>query len=108
MRRTFHAATRQALRAGVLRQIDDGLLLPDEKTLCLPGKPPVVMRALGPRQLSEIPGSEIAQLIKKLDMPGAPAEMIKRGVLNSYGLVRLTARTSQYLDECPGYVPPTV
>ena len=103
MRRTFHAATRQALRTGVLQQLDDNMLVPDEKTLHIPGKPPVMMRDIGPRQLSDIPRSEVAELIKNLDLGGCPVDVIKRAVLNAYGLIRLTARTGQYLDECLSY-----
>ena len=103
MRRTFHAATRQALRSGVLQQLDEDMLVPDEKTLYIPGEPPVMMRVIGPRQLSDIPRSEVAELIKNLDLGGSPADVIKRAVLNAYGLIRLTARTGQYLDECLSY-----
>ena len=105
MRRTFHAATRQALRSGVLQQLDDNMLVPDEKTLHIPGKPPVMIRDIGPRQLSDIPRSEVAELIKNLDLGGSPVDVIKRAVLNAYGLIRLTARTGQYLDECLSYTP---
>jgi len=103
IRRTFHAATRQALGSGTLRQLDDWLLVQDEKTLYLPGSRPVVVREIGPRQLSDIPRSEVAEVIKNLDLQGAPADVIKRSVLNAYGLIRLTVRTSHYLDECLSY-----
>jgi hypothetical protein len=103
MRRTFHAATRQALRSGVLQQIDDEILVPDEKTLYIPGKPPILIREIGPRQLSDVPRSEVAELIKNLGLEGSPVDEIKRAVLNAYGLIRLTVRTSQYLDECLSY-----
>ena len=38
MRRTFFAATRQALRSGGLRQLDEDITAPDEKTLYIPGE----------------------------------------------------------------------
>ena len=107
MRRAFHAATQRALRASALRQLDDDILIPDEETLYLAGKLAVVVRELGPRQLSDIPRSEVAALIKQLGQAGAPIDEIKRAVLSAYGLIRLTARTSQYLDECLRYIPPT-
>ena len=53
-----------------------------------------------PRQLSDVPRSEVATLIKYLDLEDAADEAVKRAVLNAYGLIRLTAKTSQYLDEC--------
>jgi hypothetical protein len=102
-RRVFHAATLEALQAGDLRQLEDQIASLDEKTLYAPGKPSVLLRELGPRQLSDVPRSEVAKLIKYLGVQGAPDETVKRAVLSAYGLVRLTARTSQYLDECLSY-----
>jgi len=61
------------------------------------------VRELGPRQLSEVPRSEVAKLIRYLGLEGAPDDVVKRAVLGAYGLVRLSARTSQYLDECLSY-----
>jgi very-short-patch-repair endonuclease len=106
MRRTFHKATRKALRTGDIRQLDDNTVALDDKTLYLPGKPSVLLRELGPRQLLDVPRSEVAKLIKYLGLQDAPREEVKRAVLNAYGLVRLTARTSHYLDECLTYNSP--
>jgi hypothetical protein len=103
MWRAFHAATREALNGGSIRQFDDEIDALDEKTLYAPGKPTVIVRELGPRQLSDVPRSEVAKLIKYLGLEGAPDDVVKRAVLDAYGLVRLTARTSQYLDECLSY-----
>ena len=103
IRRSLLAATRQALRAGTVCGIDDGMPLGDEKTLYLPGTPPVLVRELGPRQLSDVPRSEVAALIDGLGLNDADPDVIKRAVLDSYGLVRLTAKTSAYLDECLNY-----
>jgi hypothetical protein len=66
-----------------------------------------VVRELGPRQLSDIPRSEVAALIGQLGLTGAPIDSIKRAVLDAYGLVRLTAKASQYLDECLDYLSST-
>ena len=90
IRRTFHKATRQALRKGELRQIDDGISALDQKTLYLPGKPSTLVRDLGSRQLWDVPRSEIAKLIKYLSRQGAADNMVKRAVLDAYGLVRLS------------------
>ena len=103
IRRTFHKATRQALRNGLIRQLDDEIAAFDEKTLYVPGKPSILVRELGPRQLSDVPRSEVAKLIKYLDLEDAADEVVKRAVLNAYGLIRLTEKTSQYLDECLSY-----
>ena len=106
MRRTFHKATRKALRTGDIRQLDDDTVALDDKTLYVPGKPSVLLRELGPRQLPDVPRSEVAKLIKYLGLQDAPPEEVKRAVLNAYGLIRLTARTSHYLDECLAYNSP--
>ena len=103
MRRMFHSATRQAIRSGAFQQLGDYLSAQDEKTIYIAGKPPVLVRELGPRQLSEVPRSEVSELIRHLDLEDAPDDVVKRAVLNAYGLVRLTERTSQYLDECLRY-----
>jgi hypothetical protein len=105
MRRLFHKATREALSAGDIRQLDDEITALDEKTLYAPGNPTVLVRELGPRQLSEVPRSEVAKLIRYLRLEDADDDVVKRAVLSAYGLVRLTARTSQYLDECLTYRP---
>ena len=60
----------------------------------LPDQPPVRVRELGPRTLDEVPLDEIAELVKLL--PGAPD--MKRAILNTYGLVRLTSRADEYLQ----------
>ncbi len=106
IRRTFHKATRQALRNGLIRQLDDEIAALDEKMLYVPdvpGKPSILVRELGPRQLSDVPRSEVAKLVKYLDLDDAADEAVKRAVLNACGLIRLTAKTSQYLDECLSY-----
>jgi hypothetical protein len=103
MRRTFHKATRRALREGQLRQLDDHITAQDKKTLYAPGKPSNLLRELGPRQLTDVPRSEVAKLIRYLDLENADQDVVKRAVLNAYGLVRLTAKASLYLDECLSY-----
>jgi very-short-patch-repair endonuclease len=90
IRRALYAATRKALRTGALDQLDDDLLLPYDKTLYAPGQPPVLLRELGTRQLSDVPRSEVAELIKVLSVEDASADEIKRAVLNAYRLIRLT------------------
>ena len=61
------------------------------------------MRDLGPRQLTDVPRSEVAKLIKYLSGQGAADDVIKRAVLDAYGLVQLSRKRSQYLDECLSY-----
>src|SRR3954453_6226793 len=65
----------------------------------LPDQPAVRLRELGPRSLDEVPLDEIAELVKLLRSTGgapAPTEL-KRAILNTYGLVRLTTRADEYL-----------
>ena len=64
IRRTFHKATRKALRNGRIRQLDDEIAVLEEKTLHVPGQPSILVRELGPRQLSDVPRSEVAKLIQ--------------------------------------------
>ncbi len=64
----------------------------------LPDRPPVVVRELGPRELIEVPLDEIAELMRRL----GPQPDLKRAVLNTYGLVRMTARAEEYLNRAEG------
>jgi AAA domain len=65
----------------------------------LPDQPAVRVRELGPRTLDEVPLDEIAELVKLLRAAQGttdPTEL-KRAILTTYGLVRLTARADEYL-----------
>jgi hypothetical protein len=65
----------------------------EDEVVRLPDTPAVVVRELGPRELIEVPLDEIAELMRRLgDQPD-----LKRAVLNTYGLMRMTARAEQYL-----------
>ena len=68
-----------------------------EDQLRLPDTPPVVVRELGPRELIEVPLDEIAELMRRLVAAGHPRDGLKRSVLTTYGLVRLTSRADEYL-----------
>ena len=69
-----------------------------EDQLRLPDTPPVVVRELGPRELIEVPLDEIAELMRRLLVAGHTRDDLKRSVLTSYGLVRLTSRADEYLE----------
>ncbi|MEO6496459.1 MAG: nuclear transport factor 2 family protein [Solirubrobacteraceae bacterium] len=60
------------------------------------GSPPVRLRELGPRTLEEVPVDEVAALMQRLREAGAID--LKRGVLDTYRLVRLTARADEFLE----------
>jgi dethiobiotin synthetase len=65
----------------------------------LPDQPAVRVRELGPRSLDEVPLDEIAELVKLIRGArgtGDPTEL-KRAILSTYGLVRLTSRADEYL-----------
>ncbi|HEX8123567.1 MAG TPA: hypothetical protein VF549_20115 [Solirubrobacteraceae bacterium] len=65
----------------------------EQEVVRLPDSPPVVVRELGSRELIEVPLEEIAELMRRL----GPQDDLKRAVLNTYGLMRMTARAEQYL-----------
>jgi len=54
------------------------------------------VRELGPRTLDEVPLDEVAELMERLTAAGA--NDLKRAVLDTYGLVRLTGRADEYLE----------
>jgi hypothetical protein len=103
MARRFQEATRIAVQDGLLRELGENVTEPGQKTLYVPGGPSVMVRALGPRALHDVPRSEIAKLIQYLRVDGAAPAVVKRAVLDAYGLIRMTAKTSRYLDECLSY-----
>jgi len=73
--------------------------------LRMPDSPAVHVRELGPRALEEVPLDEIAELMRRLrPSAGAGEEALKRAVLNTYGLVRLTARADEYLRLALGLI----
>ena len=67
--------------------------------LRLPDMPAVRPRTLGSRTLDEVPLDEIADLVTRLRASRGVAEptQLKRAVLRSYGLMRLTTRADDYL-----------
>lgn len=67
----------------------------DGEVLRPAGSPEVRVRELGPRQLDEVPLREVAELMRRLR--GAGAAELPRAVLDTYGLVRMTAKAEEYL-----------
>lgn len=65
----------------------------------MPDHPPVRVRELGPRDLDEVPLDEIAELMQRLRAAGHASDQagLKRAVLDTYGLKRLTAKADEYL-----------
>jgi hypothetical protein len=69
------------------------VVLDEDDVVRLPDTAAVVVRELGPRELIEVPLDEIAELMRRL----GPQDDLKRAVLDTYGLIRMTARAEQYL-----------
>jgi hypothetical protein len=100
--RLLNTLTANGVRTGQWLRVKDRLSNPPDATLYLPGHPPVVVRERGPRELAEIPRSEIRSLIDQLGLTTSDPG-VKRAVLRQLGFVRLTERTSDYLDQCLRY-----
>jgi hypothetical protein len=79
----------------------DATTIADDDVLRVAGTDPVRVRELGPRTLEEVPLNEVAALMRRLreSDPARPATDLKRAVLDAYGLIRMTARAEQYLDQ---------
>ena len=71
----------------------------DDDLVRLPDAPAVRVRELGPRVLEEVPLDEIAELMRRLRAARGltGGDELKRAALQTYGLVRLTARADEYL-----------
>ncbi|MET0862809.1 MAG: AAA domain-containing protein, partial [Nakamurella sp.] len=100
--RHFDALNVRGVRTGHWLRLKDRVSDPSGATLYAPDSPPVVLRQRGPRDLMEIPRSEIKTLMDALDLDANPAEL-KRAVLRELGFIRMTERTSEYLDQCLRY-----
>jgi hypothetical protein len=76
----------------------------DDDLVRMPDQPAVRVRELGPRTLEEVPLDEIAALMRRLrdERHASDEAELKRGVLATYGLVRLTQRADEYLGLAVG------
>jgi dethiobiotin synthetase len=85
-------------RRVVLTRRDD-IPWQDDDLVRLPDTPPIRVRELGPRTLEEVPLDEIAELARRLSAARRTTEAaeLKRAILQTYGLVRLTSRADEYL-----------
>ena len=100
--RVLNALTARGVRTGLWLRVKDRQSDPAEATLYSPDNLAVIVRERGPRELSEIPRSEIRTLVDLLGLtPNDPG--VKRAILNELGFVRLTERTKEYLDQCLRY-----
>jgi hypothetical protein len=89
------AAWRLKIQDRVVIAREGATTIDNSDVLRAAGTPPVLVRELGPRTLEEVPLDEVAALMRRLREGGA--QELKRAVLDTYGLVRLTARADEYL-----------
>jgi very-short-patch-repair endonuclease len=102
-RSAFNRAAHMAVSSRRLSQIRDATPGQSEKTLYLPTSPPVTLRELGPRDLYEVPPSEILALLQSLNLESAPLAETCRAVLDVYGLRKLTQKATAFIEECREY-----
>jgi hypothetical protein len=80
----------------------------DDEVLRPAGSPPVRVRELGPRALDEVPLAEVAALMDRLRAAGTGEDDLARAVLDTYGLVRMTAKAEAYLALARAWGAPPV
>ena len=91
------AAWRLKIQDRLVIDREGATTIENEDVLRAADTPPVRVRELGPRTLDEVPLEEVAELMRRLREAGAGE--LKRAVLDTYGLVRLTARADEYLGQ---------
>jgi hypothetical protein len=99
MKRILGDAMQAAIRTGRLARVADRAR-GEDITLFLPDTPAVLVRERGPRQLIEIPPTEVRALMDQLGINGSLTEADRRAVQNAYGIGRLTVRARDYLRIC--------
>ena len=70
----LNSLTTNGVRTGRWLRVKDRLSHPPDATLYMPGHPAVVLRQRGPRELAEIPRSEIRSLIDQLGLATTTSE----------------------------------
>ncbi len=106
VRRRFEHALLKAEKAGVLlitRETDSEAKDENDSIgwiVRLPNQPPVIVRDLGTRGFAEIPMSELAAVVEEILFHNETAEReeVYRGVLEHYGLQKLTALVKRRLN----------
>jgi hypothetical protein len=102
IRHVLDQAVDSAIRSGLLAQVSDRAARRSDKTVYLPGTPPVILRRRGDRELEHIPPTEVAAVARHIidrDATITDSEL-KRLLLNGYERVRLTGAASDFLDNC--------
>lgn len=94
-------AADRAVRNGRLARLKDRLRQPD-KTLYMPGTAPIVPRVLGPRELDEVPKSEIRELASHLQVSSDSDEAI-RTIADCLGIRRVSDAAAGYMRASLAY-----
>lgn len=99
LRQCLQDAARKAVREGRLEQEAIAGSPAHVGAIRIPGAPAIRVRARGPRDLCEVPLSEVTELMRALraNSPEMGEPELKREVLNLYNLVRLTRDVDAYL-----------
>lgn len=95
---TLGDAVAEAIDRGLMATVDDAHVSSLDQTVFRPGRGPVVIRELGPRDLYDVPRSEIRALVERLDLLDDP-EAARVAVRDALGLARLSKNVVAYLDE---------
>jgi hypothetical protein len=95
----LEAAVDRAVTAGDLSAVADGAE-GEDRTVHLPGGPPVIVRRLGSRTVTEVPRSELHRLLTDVD-PGLVERRddARQAVRTVLGLTRLAGKAATWIDE---------
>lgn len=102
IKRALNSVTTHAVRKGKFLQLQDDEPGQMAKTILLPGTAPVVTRRRGPRDLQEVPRTEVAEVVRRVRTlrPAAGPEEVKRITLQLYERKYLTTQARDFLEKC--------
>lgn len=95
LEKAFNVALSRAITTKLLEQYPDDNVLGPEATVYIPGTEPVVVRELGPREVYDVPQSELRVLIEERSLYPDTERM----VANVYGK-KLTKKLQDYVSNC--------
>ncbi len=102
MTRTVQDSLSDALAAaverGLMATVDDAHVGTADQTVFRPGRGPVAIRELGPRQLYDVPRSELRAIVARLGLLDDPEEA-RVALRDLLGFARLSKNVVTYLDE---------
>lgn len=95
LEKIFNIALGRAVTTKLLEQYPDGEALGPEATIYITGTDPVVLRKLGPREVYDVPQSELRVLIESCSL----YPETERKVADVYGK-KLTKKLEDYVSNC--------